>query len=113
MLKLCIGIKISPNLISPTARVAHQEVVDGALEWTRHARGLNIERTGRLINLSLLSSYMLFTTALASVMVEGDTSDNRGPIGSGKTWGATWKYDSTDIKLGYRLRRGFEYQVKT
>ena len=35
---LCIGTKISPNLISPTARVAHQEVVGGALEWTRHAR---------------------------------------------------------------------------
>ena len=29
---LCIGTKILPNLISPTARVAHQEVVGGALE---------------------------------------------------------------------------------
>ena len=36
MLILCISTKISPNLILPTARVAHQEVVGGALE--RHAR---------------------------------------------------------------------------
>ena len=35
---LCTGTKILPNLISSTARVAHQEVVGGALEWTRHTR---------------------------------------------------------------------------
>ena len=32
MLILYIGTKISPNLILPTALVAHQEVVGGALE---------------------------------------------------------------------------------
>ena len=37
MLILCIGTKVSPNLISPTVRVAHQEIVGGALERTRHA----------------------------------------------------------------------------
>ena len=37
MLILCIGTKILPNLISQVARVAHQEVVGGALERTRHA----------------------------------------------------------------------------
>ena len=63
MLILCIGTKISPNLISPTARVAHQEVVGGALEWTRHAwaRISNVlvlyshTCTVRTIDLSLLS----------------------------------------------------------
>ena len=34
----CIGTKISPNLISPIARIAHQDVVGGALERTHHDR---------------------------------------------------------------------------
>ena len=44
MLILCIGTKILPNLILQIARVAHQEVVGGALERTRHAlaRILNV-----------------------------------------------------------------------
>ena len=33
----------------------------------------------------------LFTAALASAMAEGDSSADRGPEGSGKTQGATWK----------------------
>ena len=32
-----------------------------------------------------------FTAALASAMAEGDSSADRGPEGSGKTRGATWK----------------------
>ena len=32
MLILCIGTKISPNLILSIVRVAHQEVVGGALK---------------------------------------------------------------------------------
>ena len=32
-----------------------------------------------------------FTAALASAMAEGDSSTDRGPEGSGKTRGATWK----------------------
>ena len=43
-----------------------------------------------------------FTAALASAMAEGDSSDDRGPAGSG---GATWKYDSSDIKLGCISRK--------
>ena len=33
-----------------------------------------------------------FTAALASAMAEGDSSADRGPKGSGKTRGATWKH---------------------
>ena len=62
----------------------------------------------------VLACCVPFTAALASVMAKGDSSDDRGPAGSDKTRGATWKYDSRDIKLGYTdgERRGFEYQLK-
>ena len=43
-----------------------------------------------------------FTAALAFAMAEGDSSDYRGPAGSGKVRGTTQKYDRIDIKLGCR-----------
>ena len=39
----------------------------------------------------VFACYTLFTAALASAMAEGDGSADRGPEGSGKTRGATWK----------------------
>ena len=101
MLILCIGTKISLKLTLPTVRVARQDVVGGALERTRHARA-------RISNVLVLYSHahtlhmipgkishflvslvlaccMPFTAALASVMAEGDSPDDRGPAGSGKT----------------------------
>ena len=127
MLILCIDTKILPNLIFPTVLVAHQEVVGGAFEWTRHARarvsnvlrGIVFARvqyarssassaSARLIYCFLVSLVLAcctpFTAALASTMGGGNRSDDRDPAGSGKTRGATWKYDSSDIKLGCRLR---------
>ena len=53
----------------------------------------------------VLACCMPFTAVLASAMAGGDSSDNRDPAGSGKTRGATWNYDSSDIKLGCRLRK--------
>ena len=52
-----------------------------------------------------LACCTLFTAALASAVAEGDSSDDRDPAGSGKIRGATCKYDSSDIKLGCRLRK--------
>ena len=62
--------------------------------------------TVHTINLSLLSflGLSLLHAVHSSVGLcdgQGDSSDDRGPAGSGKTQGATWKYDSRDIKLGY------------
>ena len=112
MLILCIGTKILPNLISPTARVTHQEVVGVALEQIRHARAqisnvlvpyLHVWSVCMILGkiyLSLLSFlglsllHTVHTAALASAMAESDSSDDRGPTGSGKTRGATWKYDT-------------------
>ena len=55
----------------------------------------------------VLACCMPFTAALAYAMAEGDSSDDRDPTGSGKTQGATGKYDchSSDIKLGCRSRK--------
>ena len=89
--------KISLTLISPTVRVAHQEVVGGALEWTRHAQILYYVTAyfPTCILIFIFSSYLKcihcflvslalacctpFTAALASAMAEGDSSDDRGP----------------------------------
>ena len=54
-----------------------------------------------------LACYTPFTAALASAMAEGDSSDDRGPAGSGKARGTTLKYDSSDIKLGCRSIQSF------
>ena len=118
--------KISPTLISPTARVAHQEVVGGAVEWTCHTRAQisNVlvsyshvysahdpwpSALARLIYRFLVSLVLScctsFTAALASAMAEGNSSDDRGPAGSGKTRGATQKYHSSDVMLGCRWRK--------
>ena len=37
-----------------------------------------------------------FTAVLASAMAEGDSSDNKGPAGSGEAQGTTLKYDGHD-----------------
>ena len=113
MLILCIGRKISLNLISPTVRVAHQEVVGPDIKCTsivftciQCTQSSALARSIYRFLVSLvLACCTPFIAALASAMAEGNSSDDRDPAGSGKTRGATWKYDSSDIKLGYRSRK--------
>ena len=59
----------------------------------------------RLLVSFIFACCTLFTAALASAMAEGDSSDDRGPAGSGKIRWATWKYDCSDVKLGCRSRK--------
>ena len=71
-----------------------------ARTYSLHNRSL-----ASLIVSLVLACCMPFIAALASAMGEGDSSDDRGSAGSAKTRGAMWKYNSSYIKLGCRLRK--------
>ena len=122
MLILCIGTKISPNFISPTARVAHQEVVGGAIsnehampgpEYRIRKRVQCARSSARSISRFLVSLGLdcctPFTASLASAMAEGDSSDDRGPARDRAK--PEVQCGSTTLWAD-RERRSFEYQVK-
>ena len=100
MLLLCIGTKLSPTLISPKAGVAHQGVVGGALERTRHVRA-------RVSNVMVPYSH-----ARTVRTIYRSPSQQRWPLTIGVPQDRAKPYvqrgstsDSSDIKLGCRSRK--------
>ena len=51
-----------------------------------------------------LACCIQFTAELTSAIAEGNSSDDKGPAGSSRSWGTTWKYVSGNIKLSRNNR---------